>query len=211
MLNKKEILSILGVTFVLGIIISLIETWEIFGITLGLIFAVILTNVIFKKVTAFYIDTDVEINTWEWSRFGYKKHHHFRKPVPGGILIPLLVKFFSVGLINWMACLTFEVRGKTYRSAKRHGIYSFSEVSEKEMGWIASAGIWANIILAIIGYLIGTDIFLQFAKLNLIYAFFNIIPISNLDGSKIFFGNKINWMFLAILTSIAVLGTLMIV
>ena len=105
MLNKKEIFAILGVTLVLGIILSLIETWEIFFITTGLILAVILINITAKKVTSFYLDTEVEIRNWEWARFGYKKHHKFSKSIPAGILIPLLVKFLTVGLINWMACL----------------------------------------------------------------------------------------------------------
>jgi Zn-dependent protease len=210
MLNKKELIAVLSVTLVLGIIFSLIETWEIFAITTSLIFAVILINNLAKKVVGFYLDTEVEISNWEWQRWGYKKHHHFRKSIPAGILFPLVIKFLSVGIINWMACLTFEVKGKVYRVAKRHGIYSFSEITEKEIGWIASGGIWANIFFAIIGYLIGGYVFLEFAKLNIFYAFFNLFPISDLDGSKIFFGNKINWSFLAIIVSMAVIGTLMI-
>jgi Zn-dependent protease len=216
MLNKKEMIAVISITLVLGIVASIshrteVWNWEIFGITTGLILAVLLINTIAKKVTGFYLDTEVEIKQWEFSRYGIKKHKHFKKPVPAGILAPLIIKFFSIGFLNWMACLTFDVKGKTYRAAKRHGIYSFSEISEKEIGWMATAGIWANIIFAIVGYLIGGEVFLQFARLNIGYAFFNLIPISDLDGSKIFFGNKLNWSFLAIIVSMAVLGALMIV
>jgi Zn-dependent protease len=208
MLNQKEISAILISTLTLGIIVSLIETWNIFFVTTGLILITILLNIISKKVTSFYLDTETEISLWEFKKFGYKKHHKFTKPIPAGILIPLVVKFFTVGIINWMACLTFEVKGKIYKAAKRHGLYSFSEVTESEMGWIGAAGIITNIFFAFLGYIMGYPLF---AKLNITYAFFNIIPISNLDGSKIFFGNKLLWIILAITTSMGVLGMLVIV
>ncbi len=208
MLNQKEISAILISTLTLGIIISLIETWNIFFITTGLILIVILLNITAKKVTSFYLETETEISLWEFKKFWYKKHHKFPKPIPAGVLIPLAIKFFSVGLINWMACLTFEVKGKVYKAAKRHGLYSFSGVTESEMGWIGAAGIITNIFFAILGYIMGYG---QFAQLNILYAFFNLFPLSNLDGSKIFFGNKLLWAILAIIASMGVLGMLVIV
>ncbi|HKL23224.1 MAG TPA: hypothetical protein VJ895_00565 [Candidatus Nanoarchaeia archaeon] len=208
MLNQKEISAILISTLTLGIVVSLIETWNLFFITAGLILIIILSNIVAKKVTSFYLDTETEISLWEFKKFWYKKHHKFQKPIPAGILIPLAVKFFSIGLVNWMACLTFEVKGKIYKAAKRHGLYSFSEVTESEMGWIGAAGIIVNIFFAVLGYIMGYPLF---AKLNITYAFFNIIPISNLDGSKIFFGSKLLWSILAIITSMGVLGMLVIV
>jgi len=208
MLNKKEFISILSVTIMLSIIISLLESWEIFGGILLAIFGVILVNVFAKKITAHYLATEVEITTWEWSRWGYKQHQKLKSPIPFGIILPLIIKVLSIGILNWMACLTFEVKGKIYRAAKKHGIYSFSEVTEKEMGWIASAGIWANLIFATMGYFMG---FSLFANLNLAYAFYNLIPLSNLDGSKIFFGSIPNWAFLAIISTIGVLASIIII
>ncbi|MBL7059296.1 hypothetical protein ISS08_02490, partial [Candidatus Pacearchaeota archaeon] len=92
-----------------------------------------------------------------------------------------------------------DVKAKVYRAAKRHGLYSFSEMTEYHLGLIAASGIFINLILAIIGYVIG---FPLFAKLNIYYALFNMIPISDLDGNKIFFGSLVLWSFLAALTLI---------
>ena len=72
-------------------------------------------------------------------------------------------------------------------------------MTEYHIGVIAGWGILANLFFALIGYLIG---FTEFARLNIYFAFFNIIPLSNLDGNKIFFGSFIFWSFLAILTII---------
>jgi len=107
-----------------------------------------------------------------------------------------------------MASLVFDVKPRVYRSAKRFGLYTFSEVTEYHLGLIAASGIVINLILAIVGYFVG---FPLFARLNMYYAFFNILPISELDGNKIFFGSKIMWSFLASLVLIGMLFAIFIV
>ena len=104
-----------------------------------------------------------------------------------------------------MASLVFEVKPKSYRAAKRHGLYTFSEMTEEHMGYIAAAGIFATLVFAVIGYLLG---FTEFSKLSIYYALFNMFPISSLDGNKIFFGNIVLWSFLA---SLVVIGLLFMV
>lgn len=208
MLTKKELFSVIVVSLVLGVIISLFETVNLFFTTTLIIFLIILINLTAKKVFAYYLDTDIETKIWEVKQFWYKKHLSFKNKVQAGIFIPLILKFLSVGLLNWMACLTFEASGKTYRAARRHGIYSFSEVTEEEIGWIAGAGIIATLIFAAIGYMIGQE---TFAKLGIMYAFYNMFPIFDFDGSKIFFGNVTFWSFLAIISCLGVLATLFIV
>ena len=200
MLNKKEIIYIIIITLILGVVISLIKTPEIFLYTLLAVFLVLIINIIAKKVTSFYLDSEIEIKLWEIKRYGFKTNKHLKKPFPAGAFLPLITTAFSFGFITWMASLVFDVKPKIYRAAKRHGLYSFSEITEHQLGIIAATGIIANLIFAIIAYLVG---FPDFAKLSIFYAFFNMIPISNLDGNKIFFGNIVLWSFLA---SIVLIG-----
>ena len=208
MFTKKEIFAIVTVSLLLGIVVSLVESLNAFVTTTLSLFLVIIVNILAKKITAFYLDTDIEIKIWELQQFGYKSHMHSKKPIQMGIFAPLLIKFISMGLINWMACLTFDASGKVYRAARRHGIYSFSEVTEEEMGWIAGAGIIANILFAGVAYLIGQE---TFSVLSITYAFFNMIPLFDWDGAKIFFGNKVFWSTLAVISAIAMLSTLLII
>lgn len=200
MINKKEFFSIITISLILGIIISLIQSLNLFLTTTLFVFLIIMINILAKKAASYYFDTEIEIKIWELKQFGYKKHHHFKSYIQAGIFVPLILKFASVQIVNWMACLTFEASGKVYRAARRHGIYSYSEVSEEEIGWIAGAGIIANILLALVGYLAGQE---ELATLSISYAFYNLIPIFDLDGAKIFFGNITFWAFL---TVISVLG-----
>ncbi len=208
MLTKKEFFTIIIISLILGVIISLVETLNLFLTTTLMIFLVIVINIFAKKIIGYWLDTDIEVKIWELRQFGFKKHLHFKKHIQMGIFIPLIFKFLSVGLINWMACLTFDATGKVYRAARRHGIYSFSEVTEEEMGWIAGAGIIANLLFAVVAYLIGQE---TFAKLSITYAFYNVFPIFDFDGAKIFFGNIPFWSFLAILSCIGIFATIIII
>lgn len=210
MFNRKEIIIILAITLVLGFLISLVETIEIFLYSLLTIFIIIMINIITKKVMSYYLDTEIEIKLWEINQYGVKAHHHFKKPFPAGAFLPIISKviFFLIPKFIWMASLIFNVKPKVYKAAKRHGLYSFSEITEKEVGMIAAAGIVANLFAAIIAYLIG---FPEFSRLSIFYAFFNMIPLSDLDGNKIFFGNIVLWSFLASFVLIGIIFTIFVI
>ncbi len=200
MLEKKEIGAILGVIVVLGFVISITQEFKIILYTFSSIFFVIIINICAKKIAGFYLDSEIEIKLWEIKRYGFKPSKYFRKPFPAGLIFPLIAIIFSLGNFIWLASLTFEVKPKVYKAAKRFGLYTFSEITESQIGLIASAGISMNLIFAIFGYLIG---FSNFAALNIYYAFFNMIPLWDLDGNKIFFGNLVTWSFLTSIVLVA--------
>lgn len=208
MLNKKEIIAIAIITLILGFTISLIKSLEVFLYTLLAVFLVIIINISAKKIASFYLDSEIEIKLWEIKRYGFKAHRYFKKPFPAGAFFPIIFTAFSFGYLNWMASLVFDVKPKIYRAAKRHGLYTFSEMTEYHLGLIASAGILANLGFAVIGYFIGLPELMNFVKLNILFAFFNMLPLSNLDGNKIFFGSLVLWSFLA---SIVLIGLFCII
>lgn len=224
MLNKKEIFSILLISLVLGTIISvdsksIEELQKVIIPTIGIVALVILINVISKKVTAHYFDSEVEIRTWEFQRMltynpfskkfgGYRPHEKMKSKFAAGFFIPLIIKVVSFGLVNWMASLTFEVKGTIYRARRKFGMYQYAEVTEDEMAWIAFIGIMANIFFAILGYLINAP---MFSKINLMYAFYNTIPLSDLDGTKMIFGRIQLWWIAAIISSIGLVMSMVIV
>lgn len=166
------------------------------------VFFAILVNVLAKKVLSFYLDSEIEMRIWEIQRYGFWKRAYLRKPLKAGIFFPLIFSLATAGYFVWMASLVFDIKPTVHRAVKRHGIYSYSEISEEHMGYIAAAGVFANLFFAFIGYLIG---FSEFAKINIYLAFFNLIPLSDLDGNKIFFGSLPLWTFLSVLV-LLVLG-----
>ena len=201
MMNPKEFALIVVISIVLAFTISLISPINVFLYTLLSVFIIIFINVVAKKIAAFFLDSKIEVKLWEINRYGFKPSAQFKKSFPAGIVLPILVAAVTLGNIYWLASLIFNVKVKAYRAAKRWGLYSFSEMTEHHIGLIAVWGIVANLLLAVIGYLIGFE---GFARLNIFFAFFNMLPISDLDGNKIFFGNMIIWSFLEILTLIGI-------
>jgi len=201
MLTKKEITAIIAVTIILGFVISLKEfSLNFFLYSTLFIFLIIFINLFAKKITSFYYDSEIETKLWEVKRYGYRKSYRFKNPIPAGLIFPLITTAISLGYINWFASLTFDIKTKIYKAAKRHGLYKFTELTEFHLALIAASGIIANLFFGIIGYLINQP---EFARLNLYYAFFNMIPFSNLDGNKIFFGSLVLWSFL---TTIVLIG-----
>ena len=202
MINHREILTIISVSIIIAFSITLLSGFASFLVALLSVFALITINVFAKKITGEFFELKTEIKLWEFKRWGYKYNQSFKKNFPAGAIFPIVSRiiFFPLNGFIWMASLVFDVRAKIYRTAKRHGIYSFSDVSEDHLAYIAGAGILINLFAAALGYLLG---FSEFAKFSIWFAFFNLIPISNLDGNKIFFGSKVFWSFLAVITLIA--------
>lgn len=210
MFNKKEIGIIIITTIVLAFAITLAQDLDLFLYALAGIFIIITLNILAKKIVAFYLDSEIEIKLWEFKRFGFRPRQHFKRAFPAGLFFPLISRiiFFPLNGFIWMASLVFDTKAKSYRAAKRHGIYSFSEMTEDHIGFIAAAGILINLLFALIFYMIGYPFL---AKISTWYIFFNMLPISNLDGNKIFFGNITLWSFLATLSLIALAYSLLLV
>jgi hypothetical protein len=208
MINRKEIALLVLITIITAFAVALTKNLTL-DLTLFLfaligVFLLILVNILVKKTMAYFLESEIEIKLWEIKRFGFRTNQYWKRAFPMGAFIPLISKIFFLSLNGfvWMASLVFDVKAKAYHAAKRHGMYSFSEMTEEHIGRIAAAGIFANLLLAVLFYFIGGDFGTLFAKLNIWFVFFNMIPISDLDGNKIFFGNLVLWSFLAIVTLI---------
>ena len=172
MFNKKEILAIAIVSVVLAFAITFVRSFTSFLYTLLMIIVVLFINIFAKKIVSFYSDSEIEIKLWEVKKYWFKPTNYFKKPFPAGIFLPILTTFLTLGNFAWMASLVFDVKARIYKAAKRHGLYSFSEMTESQIGAIAATGVVANLVFAVISYLIG---FPQFARLNIYFAFFNMI------------------------------------
>jgi len=199
-MEKREIGAIFLSIIVIAIIVSAFQGLGRFLICLLFAAIIILVNVLGKKVAAYYLDSQIEFKLWEFERYWFKPKDHFKRPIPLGIILALVLGLVSLGYIKFMALMEFDVKPAVYRGVRRFGLYSFSEMSERHIGLIAFWGMIANLIIAIIAYLINLP---ELAKLNIYFMAYNIIPISNLDGTKILFGSKLLWVVSVAITIIA--------
>ncbi len=211
MLKLKEFVFVIAIALILAFSFTVASGFENFLFILLSFLAIIFINVFAKKIAAFFLESEIEIRIWEISRYGFKPHRRFKRNVPLGAILPIVISALSIGLVQWMASLVFDVKAKTYRAAKKHGLYRFSEMTETHIGLIAASGIFANILFAIIGYFIGLPEQMNFVIISIYFIFFNLIPISDLDGNKIFFGNIVLWTFFATISLISLIGIFMVV
>ncbi len=206
MLKRKEFAEIVTIWIVLIITLSLLQIDKIVPILI-FIFIILVVSIFINKLAAGYFEANTEIKIWRIKRYWFNPGMHFKNPIPVGILFPLILALISIiikfGLelqayiiLPWLAVLEFDVKPTKRRAAKRHGYYSFHEMTEWHIGCIASASIAASLILAIISYLVG---FPELSRLAVYFACFNMLPVSNLDGNKIFFGSRIMWTTLAVI------------
>lgn len=208
MINKKESLIIILIALIVSVSLSFLKTFDYFLYIFIPVLLVLIINVFAKKISAYYLDSEIELDVWKIGRYGFKPESRFKRKFPAGAIFPLVFSILSLGNVTWLASLVFEVKPKVYRAARRHGLYKFSEMTEDHIGLIASAGIVANLVFALIGYLLG---FGAFSMLNISYAFFNLLPISDLDGNKIFFGNIVLWSLLATLALVGLGAAILII
>lgn len=187
MITKKEVLVIFLAAIILGYIEAFTKfTWINWLIFSGLGLAIVAIHVFGQKLCATIFDSDTETSLWKMDRFGFTPGGHFRKSIPSGLLVPLAALLISFGYFKFMTLITFEA------SPLPHKIKPFSNITEYQLGVIALSGSIANMIVAFISFLFG---FNEFAILNISFALFSLIPFSTFDGTKVFFGSRLLWLF----------------
>jgi hypothetical protein len=193
----KEIIIILIASVILGFAVSFPDSSIVVMSTICFIIIIAL-NILVKKLMAYYYEADLKIGFWKWRRFGFAEKSYFKRAIPM-LWLPLFFSLITKGFFWWLGLLVFDVSPKTERVSKRHGLYRFSQMVEWHVALIAVSGILINLLLSVIGYLLGFEFF---ARLNIYFAVWSIIPITNLDGSKIFFGSRYLWFTILVVLSI---------
>jgi Zn-dependent protease len=177
------------------------------GGTVGLVqvlvfsFVVVVIPVTVKKAVAYMLDSSVKHELWHVYRFGFRPNNHFKSEVPFGLIVPLLFSLFSLGVLKVMTFLTYETRALKHRAAKRFGFYSYKSMTDWHNGVIGAAGVLTLFLISLIAYFPGWE---SLSKMAAYYAFWNLVPVSKLDGTQIFFGSRILWAVLASISLIFV-------
>lgn len=184
----KEVAVVILATLVLAITVSFKDS-TIFYAAVASFLVIFVVNITMKKIVGYMFETDVKTKFWAWYQYGFRTDMHFKKPLPMPWL-PLILALFTKGFLLWLPILEFDVAAKTESVSRRHGLYRFTQVTEHHMAWIAMWGLIMNFIFAVGGYILGFELF---TKLSIFFIAWSVIPISNLDGSKILYGGIAKW------------------
>lgn len=204
-MNTSELSQIIAAIIILWVSVSAYflfrGDYDLLAMTFFFSALIIAVNILAKKAVAFLVDSDIEHSIWQAYRFGFRPEDHFKKEKSFGIIVPLVASIVTLGALKFMAILTYETRALKARASKRFGYFSYTEMSDFHNGLIGAGGIVAVLLLSVISYFAwgSNDLLWRF---SIYYAFWNMLPISKLDGTQIFFGSRILWTVLGSITLI---------
>jgi len=205
-LTKKEIAWIIVAIIILGFVIEFSTAFTLTAT--GFIYAaiIILTSILIKNLAADYFYVNIEHKIWELEQWWWTKRSHFKKPIPLGLILPFFIAFVSIGSMKVMAILQFNGKPSKKKLLKKRGTVKKSGVNDSDLAFISAWSLWGLVLLAIIASIIKQP---ELARYAIYYGFWNMFPVSQLDGAKLFFGSFINWFLLAIVYIISLIIVLL--
>jgi Zn-dependent protease len=211
-MNKQEIIQItLGILVLTGITIaSQLFQGDFTTLVSSLIGAIVIVLIYVgaRKLAARALDAEVEHELWAWQRYGFKPHQYAPRPIALGAVMPLVLSILSMGWFKVPTLFTYETEPLKRRASKRFGFYSFTEMTDWHIALIGASGIVALLVLSTISYLIpGAETLWQVAAYM---AFWNMLPISKLDGAQIYFGSRVLWTGLSLVAAVFAIYALII-
>ena len=215
MIRAKEMFYFLVASIVVGYLFAFkqlltgnLSPWLNYSI---LAFIMIILNALACELAVLRFGCDAEYRLWGTQNIPWtvkkllshlREKERFKKEVPLWLIVPLVCIFVTLGLVKWLAVLVFEAVPVHLSRMKKGRLYA--ELTEWDLALIASLGPLVSVLLAVVSKIISGDlasgIFFDFAKMNIWYALFNLLPLSDFNGAKIFYGSKILWAFLFIFT-----------
>jgi len=148
---------------------------------------------------------DVVHKIWTIKRYGWSKRAHFPLKLhfmnltvipinsfPLGGVLAVIVSFLSNGRLYFTPVEAIDIKCDEHKRVGRWRI----KVLERECARIALAGPTANILLALVLQSFNqSGMFDQLIWISCLYGLYHMIPVSELDGSKIFFGSQYLYVF----------------
>jgi len=187
MITKREVLILVLAAAIMGYLYEFMNfSWNgwLMMSLLGLI--IVSVHALGQKISAAVYDASTEVSIWKLEQFGWYERSHFKQAFPAGIFIPIIFLFATMGYVKLLMLTSFDI----ISSASKKRV--FAKITEMQLAIIALSGSIANVLLAFIAFILGYQ---DFALMNLAFVFFSLIPISSMDGAKIFFGSRLLWVF----------------
>jgi hypothetical protein len=200
MFTKKEIIWIIVATLIMGLAISFyLENDKVKLATdpyLYLIsFIIVFVPVLIKQLASKHFSIEIEHQVWSFQRFWIYERSYFKKPIPIGLLLPVILSFLSLGFIKPLAILEFRSKNIKTRVLKKRGEFRYTQINESDLAFVSAIGFWSLIGLSLIALVFNIPLLGRYA---IIYGIWNMLPLGHLDGSKLFFGSFFNWCLLAV-------------
>ncbi|MBS3095359.1 hypothetical protein J4231_01645 [Candidatus Woesearchaeota archaeon] len=204
MFKKKEISHLVISIVVLGFAFGFNDkqptfnlanwTFNFFRAFIAAAITLLLYELVHKFVASRY-GSETEYEIWSIKRYWFTPYAAFPKKIfgkytinsiPLGIIISLFTTLITNGLFYIIPLSSFKAIEKTHLRV----VSKFKHLTYFEEAKIASASIILLTIMAIILTSFGkSSTFTMLSTMLFVFVLYSMIPVSTLDGSKIFFGS----------------------
>lgn len=179
---------------------------------------IIFVSAIAKKIGASRNYIKIEQKIWEFQRWSYYKRSKFKKPIPLGLIFSFFLAFFTLGHIKPLVFMQFNGEDiPSKRVLKHRGLRRNRRrevLAEADLGYTAAWGFYSILMLALIGVIIkfffnldfGTDL----TNFSIYYGLWNLVPFGQLDGTKLFFGVFLGWIFITIIYLVSLVAIILV-
>jgi len=190
MIKSKELTQIIIAILIMSLVLSFVNLLAIpstldgkaYLEMLGYSAIIILVTIFAKKLSASNRGIEIEHKILGLKRWGIYARSYFKKAIPIGAILPLLLSILSQGYVKAFTFLQFDAKPLITKKIKKKSQDTHSEIEEIDLGMIAYWGLIATLALAIIADYLNYNLL---AKYSFYYAIWNLIPFGQLDGMKI--------------------------
>lgn len=211
MFSKKEIIHLVISIIFLGLIFGfddgaknfVLGHWlvNLLGITLIVAISILIKESVMKLVSlSKSLESEYEI--WNMHRVWFGSYGKLKKGIPAGIILAILFTFMSKGKFFFAAIGVHNFKEKLGARTGRSKIF----IEYFEEATIALSGVMTHVFLVIFAVILSKFIardLTNLVRINFSLALFSLLPFSDLDGAKIFFGSKILYIFSIIFVTIS--------
>jgi hypothetical protein len=118
-----------------------------------------------------------------------------KNKMPLGVILPLIFIFLSKGFLKIPAILSTDITSKPSKRLSRE----YAQASDVEEAKIALSGPLVALIIGLLAKTVPGSLASTFTAINFNLAFWNMLPLPTLDGSKVYFGSRLMFFFYFIL------------
>jgi hypothetical protein len=193
--SYKELKAIIIITVILTFIFAYNDNKPVFVLknwllnlfyVLILVSLIVLFNTLGYKLTAKYFGADIKIKVWNAEKFEGKFSLRKLGSYIFSPVLPILITLFSNGKIFLSSVGTFD--------AKNYNVFGkrFPKLSYFNLGLITIGGLFFNLVLMMLFKIL---LLKKGVTISSWFIIWNLLPISELPGSKIFFASRVMYLF----------------
>ncbi|MDD5253698.1 MAG: hypothetical protein PHG05_01160 [Candidatus Nanoarchaeia archaeon] len=203
-ITKKEVKAILIASFLIALVFGFNDGSDLFEIQhwilnfLFIFLGAVLSTFIYTfviKLGAIHYGGKATYRMWTIKQIFIRQQMRFEPPIPIGAIIGFLFTLFSNGKLFLLAIHSPEVvSDKVARTGRL-----FKNIYETEIAKVHALGPLTLLALGLLLNVINPVLFDRLITMNYLLAIYHLIPFSDLNGTHLFMGARLLYVFIVIL------------